>query len=49
MNYVFSLALCMSFTVFAALTGNSNTYWLIVSDFNVALWLFVAWVFGDKP
>ncbi len=44
MNYLMALALCLMGTVFAALTADKDLYWLMVSDGNVALTLFVAWM-----
>lgn len=44
-NYLLSLFLCIAFTVFAALTDNHNLRWLVISDINVAIWLWVAWFF----
>lgn len=48
MNYIISFLLCVVFTVMAALVGSPNVHWLIVSDFNVAIWLLVAWFLGGR-
>jgi hypothetical protein len=42
MNYVVAFAICLIGTVLTALTGK-DTYWMMVSDGNVALTLFIAW------
>lgn len=48
MNYLLAFALCLAGTVIAALQNSPNLYWLITSDINVALWLFVAWALDGK-
>lgn len=47
-NYLLAFLLCIAFTVFAALTGNDNLRWLVISDINVAIWLWVAWLFDSR-
>ncbi len=47
-NYLLAFLLCISFTVLAALTGHTNLRWLVVSDINVAIWLWVAWLFDGR-
>ena len=47
MNYIAAFAICLIGTVLAALTRNPDIHWLMVSDGNVALSLFIAW-FLDK-
>lgn len=42
-NYIMAFALCLALTVMVSLTKNPNWYWLLVSDANVAIWLFVAY------
>jgi hypothetical protein len=44
-NYLLYFFFCVSFTVFAALTGHDSLRWLVISDINVAIWLWVAWLF----
>jgi hypothetical protein len=43
MNYFAAFLLCLSFTVLNALGGDSHIRWLLISDVNVAIWLWVAW------
>lgn len=44
MNYLLAFLLCVAFTVMAALGNNPSVKWLLISDVNVAIWLFVAWL-----
>lgn len=48
MNYIFAFLLCLAGTVLTALGGSANTYWLIVSDANVAIWLTVAYLLDRR-
>ena len=48
MNYLFSFAICVSLTVLSALSKDANLYWLIASDANVAVFLFLAYVMKGK-
>ena len=47
-HYLLAFLFCVSFTVLAALTGSKNVYWLVTSDINVAIWLWVAWLFDKR-
>ena len=38
----------LNITALAVLSGYPDYHWLIVSDINVAIALFVAWLFGNK-
>ncbi len=51
MNYVIAFAICLIGTVMASLTRNPDVHWLLVSDGNVALSLFIAWYLdsGKSP
>jgi len=44
MNYLLSAAFTILGTVMALLSKYPDYYWLMVSDLNVALALFVAWI-----
>ncbi len=48
MNYLVSFAGCVVLTVLSALGDSPHTKCLIVSDVNVAIWLWVAWVADTK-
>lgn len=48
MNYVFAFVLCLAGSVLHALTASGSLYWLLVSDANVAIWLWVAWYLGRR-
>jgi hypothetical protein len=48
MNYLAAFILCISFTVLSALGGETDWRWLVVSDVNVAIWLWVAWWLGKR-
>lgn len=48
MNYIVAFLLCVAGTVLNVLGRGENTYWLMVSDANVAIWLFVAWFLGRR-
>ena len=48
MNHVFAFVLCLAFSVMHALTASDSLYWLVVSDINVAIWLWVAWHLGRR-
>ncbi|MFZ5775087.1 MAG: hypothetical protein ACOY3Z_06350 [Thermodesulfobacteriota bacterium] len=48
MNYLVSFAGCVALTVFSALGDSPHTKDLIMSDVNVAIWLWVAWVADKK-
>lgn len=41
-NYWIAMAVCLMGTVMAALTADKDVYWLMVSDGNVAITLFIA-------
>ena len=41
-NYIIAAALCGIGTIASVLGQTGEWYWLLVSDANVALWLFVA-------
>lgn len=45
MNYIVAFAVCLMGTFISAL-GGRDIYWLLVSDGNVALALFIAWYLG---
>ena len=42
LNYWIAMAVCLMGTVMAALTADKDVYWLMVSDGNVAIALFIA-------
>lgn len=46
MNYIVAFAICLVGTVLAALTESAHLHWLLISDGNVALHLFIAWYLG---
>ncbi len=49
-NYLVAFALCLSTTVLS-LMGRDNWdswYWFLQSDINVALYLFIAWLFDSR-
>lgn len=48
MNYLLALAFTAMGTVMAALSGYPDYHWLILSDVNVVIALFVAWLFDGK-
>lgn len=41
-NYLFAGCACVAFTLFHVLGSGESGRWLLVSDANVLLWLFVA-------
>ena len=43
MNYFVSFLICVAATVMTYLSGSQDWHWLLVSDLNVAIFLFVAW------
>lgn len=43
MNYVAAFVLCLACTLLSALGKSTEVKWLLMSDINVALWLFVAY------
>lgn len=47
-NYWLAAACCFATTILALLGDSHNVTWLLMSDVNVALWLFVAWLFDDS-
>ncbi len=47
MNYILSFLFCILGTIASALQNDGNTYWLLVSDANVFVFLFMAWCFGE--
>ena len=48
MNYVIAFTLCVACTVMTLLMESGSAKWLIISDVNVAIWLFVAWLFHPR-
>jgi len=48
MNYLMSFCIIVLGTIFAALQGDGKVYWLLVSDCNVAVALFIAWLWDGK-
>ena len=49
-NYWIAMFLCLSTKVLALMgkDGMENIKWFILSDINVAIYLFVAWFFDYK-
>ena len=49
-NYLIAFFGCIAVTVLSLMGkhGAENWQWFIKSDINVAIWLFVAWLFDDK-
>ena len=47
-NYYLSFICCITCSILALLGDSYNIKFLILSDINVGLWLFVAWLFDDK-
>lgn len=47
-NYLISMILCMACTLMALLGNSPDVKWLLISDMNVAIWLFVAWFFDYR-
>lgn len=45
-NYLIAMLGCVACTIMSSNSGNIE--FLIKSDINVAVWLFVAWLFDDK-
>ena len=43
-NYFISFLICIGLSIMALLTENPKTYWLLVSDLNVALFLLLAYL-----
>ncbi|MFA6125420.1 hypothetical protein [Sphingomonas sp.] len=48
MNYLIAWCLCIAGTVLTALGKGDDVKWLMVSDVNVTVWLFVAWAMDKK-
>lgn len=50
-NYLIALVACIATTLLALMGkgGIDNWKWFLLSDINVALWLWVAYLFDDKP
>ena len=48
MNYIVAFAIVAMSTVMAALSGYPDYHWLIVSDINVAIALFITWAFDGN-
>lgn len=46
MNYFFALMICFAMTGLSA--NEENARWLLICDFNVALYLALAWFLGWK-
>lgn len=48
-NYWLAWCGCVCTTVLAMMgeSGIENAKWYLLSDANVAIWLFVAWLFDD--
>ena len=48
-NYWIALVGCLSVTLLSWMGKDNlgNWQWHILSDLNVAIWLFVAWLFDD--
>ena len=42
-SFLLAFLLCVACTVMTAMGGVEDWYWLVVSDINVAIWLFVAY------
>lgn len=49
MNCIGAFAIILIGTVLTALKDDGNAYWLLISDANVALALFIAWLFDKDP
>lgn len=47
-NYWLAFFACLSLTVMALMGGVDNWKWYLLSNINVAIFLFVAWLFDDK-
>lgn len=47
MNYVVSFAMCLALTAIKTIRGDPDLYWLIVSDINVGVFLYIAWSLGQ--
>lgn len=47
-NYVIAFTLCVACTVMTLLMESGSAKWLVISDINVAIWLFVAWLFHPR-
>ncbi len=49
-NYAVSMLLCVSVTLLSLMgeNGLDNIKWFILSDINVAIFLFIAWFFDYK-
>ena len=49
-NYILAFVLCLSTTALALMgkDGLDNIKWFLLSDFNVALYLFAAWLFDPR-
>jgi len=48
MNYIIAFCIILLGTIFWELTGGKDTYWLLVSDGNVAIALILAWILDKK-
>ena len=49
-NYWVAFFMCLSTTVLALMVkdGLDNIKWFILSDLNVAIFLYIAWLFDNK-
>ena len=47
-NYWLAFILCVSCSVLALLGEGASIKFLILSDINVAIFLYVAWMFDDS-
>lgn len=46
MNYIIAFLVIFAGTILALISGDKDTYWLFVSDGNVAIALIIAWYLG---
>lgn len=49
-NYLLAWVMCMVCTILAMMQPDTSWLkfkWYLLSDFNVSIWLFVAWLFDD--
>jgi hypothetical protein len=48
-NYWLAMICCLATSVMTLMVSDgANWEWLVKGDINVALWLFLAWLFDDK-
>jgi len=47
-NYILAFILCISCSVLAFMGEGTGIKFLILSDINVAIFLWVAWMFDDS-